>query len=85
LDGASTKGLFASEHPYILEFMLMALIPFASCSFCSIFGVLMNSIVFMQPRRNERKGGETSCLILSTSKKVMILLSFWELGANSSQ
>ncbi len=25
------------------------------------------------------------CLILSTSKKVMILLSFWEVGANSSQ
>jgi hypothetical protein len=25
------------------------------------------------------------CLIWSTSKKVMILLSFWEVGANSSQ
>jgi hypothetical protein len=25
------------------------------------------------------------CLILSTSKKVMIVLSFWEVGANSSQ
>jgi hypothetical protein len=55
LDGASTKGLFGSEHPYILEFMLMALIPFVSCSFCLIFGALMNSIVFMQPRRNEIK------------------------------
>jgi len=25
------------------------------------------------------------CLIWSTSKKVMILLSFWEVGANSLQ
>jgi hypothetical protein len=37
LDGASTKGLFAREHPYIFDFMLMLLIPFVICSFCLIF------------------------------------------------
>jgi hypothetical protein len=37
LDGASTKGLFASEHPYIFDLMLMVLIPFVICSFCLIF------------------------------------------------
>jgi hypothetical protein len=58
VDGASTEGLFTSEHPYIFDFRLMVLIPFVI--FFILLDLLMNSIVFMQSiKKWKKKSGET--------------------------